>query len=90
MLNGTAVGEVWSSMTMSAFFPGVSVPQTSSSPMVSGVVKKWGTSLVGLDVTEARALVEDSRDYLAGQVGYEIDLFTDYPTFDLGPPILRP
>jgi cytosine/adenosine deaminase-related metal-dependent hydrolase len=58
--------------------------------MVSGVVKKWGNSLAGLDAARARALIEDSRDYLVGQVGYEIDLFTDYPSIDLGPPQLRP
>jgi cytosine/adenosine deaminase-related metal-dependent hydrolase len=58
--------------------------------MVSGVVKKWGNSLVGLDAARARALIEDSRDYLVGRVGYEIDLFTDYPSIDLGPPQYRP
>jgi cytosine/adenosine deaminase-related metal-dependent hydrolase len=58
--------------------------------MVSGVVKKWGSSLVGLDTAHTRALIEDSRDYLAGRVGYEIDLFTDYPSIDLGPPQYRP
>ena len=39
--------------------------------MVSGVVKKWGDTLVGADVAAVRSTVEDSRAYLLEQVGYE-------------------
>lgn len=58
--------------------------------MVSGVVKKWGDTLVGVDVAGVRKTVEDSRSYLLEQVGYEPDLFIDYPTLDTGPPQYRP
>jgi len=58
--------------------------------MVSGVVKKWGDTLVGVDVPGVRSTVEDSRAYLLEQVGYEPDLFIDYPTLDTGPPQYRP
>lgn len=58
--------------------------------MVSGVVKKWGDTLVGVDVAGVRSTVEDSRAYLLEQVGYEPDLFIDYPTLDTGPPQYRP
>jgi len=58
--------------------------------MVSGTIKKWGDTLVGVDVAEVRSTVEDSRAYLLEQVGYEPDLFIDYPTLDTGPPQYRP
>ena len=58
--------------------------------MVSGVVKKWGDTLVDVDVAGVRSTVEDSRAYLLEQVGYEPDLFIDYPTLDTGPPQYRP
>ena len=58
--------------------------------MVSGVVKKWGDTLVGVDVAGVRSTVEASRAYLLEQVGYEPDLFIDYPTLDTGPPQYRP
>ena len=57
--------------------------------MVSGVIKKWGHSLVDVDLSAIRSLVEDSRNYLASRVGYEVDLFTDYPTVDLPEASLR-
>ena len=58
--------------------------------MVSGKIKKWGATLVGVDVAGVRSTVEDSRAYLLEQVGYEPDLFIDYPTLDTGPPQYRP
>ena len=58
--------------------------------MVSGKIKKWGDTLVGVDVAGVRSTVEDSRAYLLEQVGYEPDLFIDYPTLDTGPPQYRP
>ena len=58
--------------------------------MVSGMIKKWGDTLVGVDVAGVRSTVEDSRAYLLEQVGYEPDLFIDYPTLDTGPPQYRP
>jgi cytosine/adenosine deaminase-related metal-dependent hydrolase len=57
--------------------------------MVGGVIKKWGHALVDVDLGEIRSLVEDSRNYLASAVGYEIDLFTDYPTVELPEASLR-
>jgi cytosine/adenosine deaminase-related metal-dependent hydrolase len=58
--------------------------------MVSGVIKKWGDTLVGVDVRQVRSQLEESRRYLLDQVGYEPDLFIDYPTLDTGPPKYRP
>ena len=58
--------------------------------MVSGKIKKWGDTLVGVDIAGLRSIVEDSRAYLLEQVGYEPDLFIDYPTLDTGPPQYRP
>ncbi len=58
--------------------------------MVSGVLRKWGDTLVDVDTARVRATVEDSRAYLLQQVGYEPDLFIDYPTLDTGPPKYRP
>ncbi len=52
--------------------------------IVGGEIKKWGHSLVDVDVDEVGERLTSSRDYLAGKVGYRIDLFTDYPTIELG------
>ena len=57
---------------------------------VDGVIRKWGHSLVDVDIAGARSLIERSRDYLLSEVGYHPDLFIDYPTLDLGPPRFRP
>ena len=57
--------------------------------MVGGVIKKWGHDLVDVDLRAIRSLVDDSRNYLASTVGYEIDLFTDYPTVELPEASLR-
>jgi cytosine/adenosine deaminase-related metal-dependent hydrolase len=57
--------------------------------MVSGVFKKWGDSLVDVDLCEVQEMVERSRDDLAAKVGFEIDLFADYPSIDLGTHTLR-
>ncbi len=58
--------------------------------IVNGVIRKWGHSLVDVDLAEARSLIETSRDYLLSEVGYHPDLFIDYPALDLGPPRFRP
>jgi hypothetical protein len=58
--------------------------------MASGVIKKWGNTLVGVDVRQVRSQLEESRRYLLDEVGYEPDLFIDYPTLDTGPPKYRP
>jgi cytosine/adenosine deaminase-related metal-dependent hydrolase len=57
--------------------------------MVSGVFRKWGDSLVDVDVPELRRMIEASRDNLAAKVGFEVDLFADYPSIDLGTHTLR-
>jgi cytosine/adenosine deaminase-related metal-dependent hydrolase len=58
--------------------------------VVNGVFKKWGDSLVDVDIPRVRSLVEDSRRYLLDRLDYEPDLFIDYPTLDTGPPRYRP
>lgn len=58
--------------------------------MVSGMVEKWGDILVDVDIAGVRSTVEDSRAYLLEQVGYQPDLFIDFPTLDTGPPQYRP
>jgi cytosine/adenosine deaminase-related metal-dependent hydrolase len=57
--------------------------------LVSGSVRKWGDSLLGVDVDEIRSMVESSRDTLAARVGFELDLFADYPGVDFGTHTLR-
>jgi len=57
--------------------------------MVSGVFKKWGDSLVDVDLVEIQRMIESSRDGLAAKVGFEIDVFADYPSLDLGTHTLR-
>jgi cytosine/adenosine deaminase-related metal-dependent hydrolase len=57
--------------------------------MVSGMIKKWGGSLVGVDLPAIQQVIESSRDRLAAKVGLEIDLFADYPSIDLGTHSLR-
>jgi cytosine/adenosine deaminase-related metal-dependent hydrolase len=57
--------------------------------MVSGILRKWGDSLLGIDLDEVRATVERSRDGLASRVGFELDLFADYPSVDFGAHTLR-
>lgn len=57
--------------------------------LVAGTIKKWGDSLVDVDVSAARQMIETSRDSLAAKVGFEIDLFADYPSIDLGTHSLR-
>jgi cytosine/adenosine deaminase-related metal-dependent hydrolase len=57
--------------------------------MVAGVIKKWGHSLVDVDLGAIRSMAEESRNYLASKVGYEVDLFTDYPTVELPEASLR-
>lgn len=57
--------------------------------LVSGTIKKWGDSLVDVDVSAVSQIVETSRDTLAAKVGLEIDLFADYPSIDLGTHSLR-
>jgi cytosine/adenosine deaminase-related metal-dependent hydrolase len=57
--------------------------------MVSGEFRKWGDSLVDVDVSELQRMIEASRDNLAAKVGFEIDLFADYPSIDLGTHTLR-
>ena len=57
--------------------------------MVGGVIKKWGHALVDVDLGAIRSVVEASRNYLASKVGYDIDLFADYPTVDLPEASLR-
>jgi len=57
--------------------------------IVSGEFKKWGDHLVGVDLAEIHEMIEASRDNLAAKVGFEIDLFADYPSIDLGTHTLR-
>lgn len=57
--------------------------------MVGGVLKKWAGSLVDVDVEDIHSRLTESRDRLASAVGFEIDLFTEYPTMDLGSNTLR-
>ena len=38
--------------------------------IVNGVIRKWGHSLVDVDLAEARSPIETSRDYLLSEVGY--------------------
>jgi len=57
--------------------------------IVSGEFRKWGDSLVDVDVSEVQQMIEASRDNLAAKVGFEINLFADYPTIDLGTHTLR-
>ena len=57
--------------------------------IVSGEFKKWGDDLVGVDLAEIHEMIEASRDSLAAKVGFEIDLFADYPSIDLGTHTLR-
>lgn len=57
--------------------------------MESGVIKKWGHTLVDVDPGAIRSMVEDSRDYLASRVGYEVELFADYLTVELPEASLR-
>jgi cytosine/adenosine deaminase-related metal-dependent hydrolase len=58
--------------------------------IVGGVIKKWGHALVDVDLAEVRTQVEESRAYLLSRIGYQPDLFIDYPTLDTGPPKYRP
>jgi cytosine/adenosine deaminase-related metal-dependent hydrolase len=58
--------------------------------IVDGVIKKWGHALVDADLSEIRNQVERSREYLLSRVGYQPDLFVDYPVLDTGPPQYRP
>jgi cytosine/adenosine deaminase-related metal-dependent hydrolase len=57
--------------------------------MVSGIFKKWGDTLVGVDLPRVHHSIEASRDSLAAKVGFELDLFADYPSIDLGTHTLR-
>ena len=57
--------------------------------LVSGDVRKWGDSLLGVDLEEVRNTVEKSRDTLAARVGFELDVFADYPSVDFGTHTLR-
>lgn len=47
--------------------------------LISGVIKKWGHTLIGVELAGVRETIEASRDYLAGMVGFELDPFADYP-----------
>ena len=47
--------------------------------IASGVIRKWGHSLVGVKMVGVQGMLEASRDYLAERVGFEMDLFADYP-----------
>jgi cytosine/adenosine deaminase-related metal-dependent hydrolase len=47
--------------------------------IASGVIRKWGHSLVGVKMMGVKGMLEASRDYLAERVGFEMDLFADYP-----------
>ncbi len=47
--------------------------------IASGVIRKWGHSLVGVKMLGVQGMLEASRDYLAERVGFEMDLFADYP-----------
>ncbi len=58
--------------------------------IVAGVIRKWGHSMVDVDLERARSLIESSRDYLLSRIGFEPDPFIDYPSLDLGPPRHRP
>jgi cytosine/adenosine deaminase-related metal-dependent hydrolase len=57
--------------------------------MVAGTFKKWGDALVDVDLHQIQEMIETSRDHLAAKVGFEIDLFADYPSIDLGTHTLR-
>ena len=57
--------------------------------LVSGTVRKWGDSLLGVDLEEVKVAVEKSRDTLAARVGFELDVFADYPSVDFGTHTLR-
>jgi cytosine/adenosine deaminase-related metal-dependent hydrolase len=57
--------------------------------MVGGTFRKWGDALVDVDLHQIREMIETSRDNLAAKVGFEIDLFADYPSIDLGTHTLR-
>jgi hypothetical protein len=39
--------------------------------MIDGVLKTWGTELVGYDIGKIRQLVEESRDYVLGAAKFE-------------------
>jgi cytosine/adenosine deaminase-related metal-dependent hydrolase len=39
--------------------------------LIDGVLKKWGTELVGYDLRKIRRLVEDSRDYVMSAAKFE-------------------
>jgi cytosine/adenosine deaminase-related metal-dependent hydrolase len=57
--------------------------------MVAGILRKWGDSLLGVDIEEVKDTVERSRDGLASRVGFELDVFADYPSVDFGTHTLR-
>ena len=57
--------------------------------LVAGTVRKWGDSLLGVDLEEVKNTVEKSRDTLAARVGFELDVFADYPSVDFGTHTLR-
>ncbi|HEU5112912.1 MAG TPA: amidohydrolase family protein, partial [Acidimicrobiia bacterium] len=57
--------------------------------LVAGEFRKWGDHLVGVDLAEIHEMIETSRDSLCAKVGFEIDLFADYPSIDLGTHTLR-
>jgi cytosine/adenosine deaminase-related metal-dependent hydrolase len=57
--------------------------------MVSGILRKWGDALLGVDLEEVKDTVERSRDSLASRVGFELDVFADYPSVDFGTHTLR-
>jgi cytosine/adenosine deaminase-related metal-dependent hydrolase len=56
---------------------------------VAGALRKWGDTLVGIELDEVKDTVERSRDNLASRVGFELDLLADYPSVDFGSHTLR-
>ncbi len=57
--------------------------------MVGGVFRKWAGSLVDVEIEDIHRRLVESRDRLASAVGFDIDMFTEYPTMDLGSNTLR-
>ena len=41
---------------------------------IAGKLKKWDGKLVGVDLNNVRKLVEESRQYLFEQRGYQLDI----------------
>ena len=43
---------------------------------IAGKLKKWDGKLVGVDLNNVRKLVEESRQYLFAQRGYQLDILS--------------